>query len=204
MNKIKHAFNIIYFLLYRFPDTDLLAAFSILGMRPLTFLSEDELESYGDAEVDTLCHFYGEQQKVCWKDDHNIEHENTSEPYINSQATKKEWKLVKLIVKAESYPRDCLWKLWHLIAMYHSADFPNLIKLSQLALTSAVHTAGCERGFSIQNQLLTKGRNRLSIDKQDKLMRVRLSPFSRSELADETLPVLKNTRERRLYTLKCC
>ncbi|CAL8384633.1 unnamed protein product [Gadus morhua 'NCC'] len=38
---------------------------------------------------------------------------------------------------------------------YHLPDFPNLTILAQLATTLAVHTAGCERGFSAQNLILT-------------------------------------------------
>ena len=45
----------------------------------------------------------------------------------------------------------------------------------KLALTSAVHTAGCERGFSAQNAILTKGRNRLLVENQHKLMRVKMT-----------------------------
>ena len=75
----------------------------------------------------------------------------------------------------EHYPRHSMSSLWQLISKYHKADFPNLIKLAQLALTSAVHTAGCERGFSAQNAILTKGRNRLLVENQHKLMRVKMT-----------------------------
>ncbi|KAL5015835.1 hypothetical protein ScPMuIL_005424 [Solemya velum] len=99
------------------------------------------------------------------------------------------------------YPRECMSKLWYLIKIYHSADFPNLLKLARLALTSAVHTAGCERGFSVQNQLLTKSRNRLTVQKQDKLMRARLCSLSRDEFVETALVQLKQ-KDRRLYSVK--
>ena len=66
-----------------------------------------------------------------------------------------------------------MWKLWHLIAKFHP-EFPNLNVLARLALTSSVHTAGCERGFSVQNRILTTFRNRLTIENQQKLMRVKI------------------------------
>ena len=44
---------------------------------------------------------------------------------------------------------------------YHNSHFPNHINLACLALTCIVHTAGCERGFSIQNRILTTFKNRL-------------------------------------------
>lgn len=54
-------------------------------------------------------------------------------------------------------------------------DFPNMTRLAQLALTSAVHTAGCERGFSAQNLILTAHRNRLLTETQHKILGVKLS-----------------------------
>ena len=66
-----------------------------------------------------------------------------------------------------------MWKLWHLIAKFHP-EFPNLSVRAGLALTSSVHTAGCERGFSVQNRILTTLRNRLTIENQQKLMRVKI------------------------------
>ena len=41
-------------------------------------------------------------------------------------------------------------------------------------LTSSVHTAGCERAFSVQNRILTTFRNRLTTEIQQKLMRVKI------------------------------
>ena len=98
--------------------------------------------------------------------------QNTSEPLIDADTTIQEWSLLKRTVVAEQYPRDQMWKLWHLIAKFHP-EFPNLSVLARLALTSSVHTAGCERGFSVQNRILTTFRNRLTIENQQKLMRVK-------------------------------
>ena len=78
------------------------------------------------------------------------------------------------------------------------ADFPNLIKLAQLALTSAVHTAGCERGFSAQNAILTKGRNRLLVENQHKLMRVKMT----ADIDYEQVIQIWRQKNRRLYKAK--
>ena len=67
----------------------------------------------------------------------------------------EEWNIVKKLVVAVLYPRDSMWKLWDLIDKYHSTEFPNILTLAQLALTSAVHTAGCRRDISEQNNILT-------------------------------------------------
>ena len=52
--------------------------------------------------------------------------------------------------------------------------YPNLLKLAAFAITCPLQTADCERGFSVQNRILTPLRNRLSIDTQNKLMSVKL------------------------------
>ena len=87
-----------------------------------------------------------------------------------------EWNGLKRTVLTQNYPREKMTNLWYLIKKHHSEEFPNMIKLAHLALSSPAHTADCERGFSAQNLLLTSLRNRLSPENQDMLMRVRLHP----------------------------
>jgi len=67
--------------------------------------------------------------------------------------------------------------------------------------TSAVHTAGCERCFSIQNKVLTKFRNRLTVGKEGKLMSVKLCNFALNEFVVKALSVWRKNQARRLYTL---
>ena len=110
-------------------------------------------------------------------------------------------------------------KLWHLIAKFHP-EFPNLSVLARLALTSSVHTAGCERGFSVQNRILTIFRNRLTIENQQKLMRVKIyhadqikkmkdqssdkAILNKKEVFDFNAALLKwkVSKDRRIYELK--
>ena len=73
-----------------------------------------------------------------------------------------EWRDIKPKIIALKYPRDSLQGLWFLINKYSKEDYLNLIKLAHLALTCPVHTSGCERGFSVQNSILTPVRNRLT------------------------------------------
>ena len=114
----------------------------------------------------------------------------------------EEWQLVKQVVIAEQYPRDSMHQLWSLIVKYHP-EFPNLNILAKLALTSSVHTAGCERGFSVQNRILTTFRNRLNIDTQHCLMMLKLDSHSRLTFNfDLALLKWKKTKDRRLYELK--
>ena len=127
-------------------------------MRPLSFLSAHQLEEYGTKEIKALCDFYGSPQTSSWLED-GEQQEKTSQPLIDPVKTIEEWQLVKQVVIAEQYPRDSMHQLWSLIVKYHP-EFPNLNILAKLALTSSVHTAGCERGFSVQNRILTTFRNR--------------------------------------------
>ena len=44
-----------YFYYCRFPSNDLLACYAVLSMRPISLLSSEKLEEYGQKEVRTLC-----------------------------------------------------------------------------------------------------------------------------------------------------
>lgn len=82
----------------------------------------------------------------------------------------QEWQQIKQVVKHQGYPRPSTAKLWGLIKEFHGDDYPNLIKLVQLALAHPVHTADCERAFSALNGITTPLRNKLSPDHCDQLM----------------------------------
>ena len=161
---------------FRFPDDDLLTSFGVLAMRPIFFLpDEPALEEYGLKEIRSLCDYYGAPKTFKWMEGREAK-QKTTKPLIDPDKTIEEWQLLKKVVVAEQYPREVMWQLWRLIATYHHDDFPNLITLARLGLTLAVHTAGCERGFSVQNIILTPSRNRLTAGLQQKLMRVKLGP----------------------------
>ena len=146
--------NLIENIENRFPENDLLYAFSVLSMRTLSFLSSEEQENYGNEEIDVLCKHYGEPKTLEWTENGAPE-ENLSSAKIDPEKT-REWAEVKQTVLAMKYPRDKMKDLWTLIVGNHKDQFPNISLLAQLAMTSAVHTAGCERGFSVQNKILTK------------------------------------------------
>lgn len=131
----------------------------------------------------------------------NGNHKNTSEPVISGEETKAEWTCLKRVILAERFPRYCFWKLYNLIVTYHKEQFPHLIISAQLTLTSAVHTAGCERGFSMQNQILTKLRNRLTVDTQGILMSVKMCNLDKRPLVERALGVWKSEKKRNIYYL---
>ena len=134
-----------------------------LGLRPISFLEEEELTSWGNDSINTLIEHFGREK---------IHEQTKSVPLINGTETRTEWSKLKIVVKTQGYPRKSTAELWGLIYEFHKEDFPNLVKLAQLAIAHPVHTADCERAFSTQNAITTSLRNRLSADHIDSLMRV--------------------------------
>ena len=103
-------------------------------------------------------------------------------------------------VVAHMYPRDDTQKLWNLINQYSADEYPNMIKLAHLALTCPIHTSGCERGFSIQNSILTSTRNRLTPETQDILIRIKAAGKSLSEFDfDSALELYRKQRKRKIF-----
>ncbi|XP_046583335.1 uncharacterized protein LOC124290610 [Haliotis rubra] len=152
--KEKFLDNLIANISQRFPDTDILTAFGILGMRPISFLSETELEKWGCEQLECLIGHFGYPQTHKWTDQGN-EEETTSQPVIEPEATRIEWKQLKPRVLAQMYPWDNTVNLLSLVNEFNKEEFPNILKLAQLSLVCPVHTAGCEQGFSAQNSVLT-------------------------------------------------
>lgn len=141
-------------------------------MRPVGLLTGQDLDDWGNEAISVLIRHFGEEKEHSWVDDERETHTTKSGPIIDGESTRREWSEIKQKVVAQMYPRDNICNLWQLINQYHSDECPNLIKLAQLALVCPVHTAGCERGFSVQNIVLTSLRNRLLPETQDMLLRV--------------------------------
>ena len=132
----------------RFPKetSDMIAAFGVLGMRPLTFMSAENQKSYGNEEIRVFASFYGQEKKVGDK---------TSQPLIDMDTCIEEWSVAKETVLLNMYPRDSTNLLYKLLQQYHEDNFPNLLVLAKLALILPLHTSDCERGFSAQNAIKT-------------------------------------------------
>ena len=165
----------------RFSQKDIVAAFAVLAMRPVSFMTKEELTEYGNEEIEMLINHYGVTKTHTWKEGKH-QHEGVScPPIIDSDKTREEWQQAKECVYAQKYTRISVSQLWHQIKLYHPNQFPNLEKLAQLAVVCPIHSAGCERGFSLQNQIITPLRNRLDPDTMDKLMRVKIQAKPHSE-----------------------
>lgn len=151
-------------------------------MRPIQFVSDRDLESWGNAELEAVAEFYTSPQyhtnadgKLC-----------QSDPFLECTTAQvmEEWRRCKMLVKANMYPTHSLSSLWGALASLHQQgdlNCPHLLQLACLALTHPVHTCDCERAFSVQNLTLTPLRNRLSSDRCEQLMRVKIEGGPMSE-----------------------
>jgi hypothetical protein len=82
----------------------------------------------------------------------------TSPALLNKDTVRKEWRLVKEIVRSLKYPVDSFKVLWRLLTGSHAKEVPNMNKLAQFAAVLPLHTADCERVFSQKNKIITKHR----------------------------------------------
>ena len=146
-----------------------MCSFGVLGMSPITFLSDKELPAWGNDSLEILIKHYGHAAIHTYKGE-----DYRAPPMVDAEATRLEWRNLKALVKLQQYPRDSTAALWSLIVKFHRKDFPNLIILASLAMSHPIHTADCERTFSSQNTITTALRNRLGSDTIDQLMRVHI------------------------------
>ena len=166
-------------------------------MRPVTFCSKKELESWGNEKIELLLNHYGKQVSSKPRGDQGLV---TVEPLVNIESARREWDMLKTIVVNEGYPRDKMQVLWALINKHHKEQVPNLIKLAALALTAPIHTADCERGFSAQNLTKTSSRNRLSSARVDDLLMVKLEGGDMENFDfNAALSHWMNRKERKIF-----
>jgi len=204
IDSIKKAFvdAILEKLDQRFPsdDSNIIYAFGVLAMRPISFCSQKDLQSWGNDKLEVLLEQYG---KVKHSKPRNNNDVVRIEPIIDADAARREWSIVKSLVLNAGYPsRDKMSDLWSLLNRHHKDQVPNLIKLAALALTAPIHTADCERGFSAQNQVKTAARNRLSSVRLDDMVMVKLEggPMDQFDYS-AALIHWRNSKERKIFTI---
>lgn len=177
----------------RFPSgsSDVASAFSVLCMRPLSFLSSEDREMFGNKEVKTLVNFYGKKATVGAKD---------SDPILNPDACMEEWSVLKQTVLANMYPRDSSKTLFMLLHQFHKETFPNMLVLFKLCLLMPYHTSDCERGFSAQNTIVTAKRSKMGERCLNCLMTIKCHMCSFQKF-DYKLPLAawKGMKNRRIF-----
>ena len=177
----------------RFPKeaVDVAMSFQILGMRPLTHLSKEQRDEYGNKELNILIQHYGEEKK---KDD------VVSKSLIDAEQVRQEWSLCKEIVMQEMYPRTSIKDLWKMIFTYHQDTFPNMLVLARLALIMPYQTADCERGFSCQNGIKTSRRNRWQEKHLNDLMTIKIEgPRVEDMVFQRAIISWKHKKERKIF-----
>ena len=140
-------------------------AFHVFGMRPISVLSDVEVENYGVKEMHTLISHYGNDIS---------KGDIVSPKLIDSDQLLNEWTLAKQTVIHQQYPRDQTNRLLKLLHMFHSDSFPNLLTLANIALIMPYQTADCERGFSAQNHIKSAKRGRIQSKQLNALMRIKI------------------------------
>jgi hypothetical protein len=75
---------------------------------------------------------------------------------------------------SKGYNHTLLVEVWAAILHTRRDEYPNICKIAENVLVAPVSSVECERGFSVQNHIKCKLRNRMAVDTLDMLMRVRL------------------------------
>ena len=124
----------------------------------------ENLSTYGNGELETLLSHYRSAKKIQGGKD--------VPAVVDAEKCRIEWNFVKELVVREQYPMGHIAELCKMLATHHSDEVQNLVKLCQAALLLPTNTAGCERGFSAQNQIKNALRNRLKDQRLDVLMTI--------------------------------
>ena len=176
----------------RFPReaVDVSTSFHVFGMRPLSFLSDEQKEEFGNRELEILLDHYGNEKKIG---------DVSSEPMVNAEACRAEWSMAKKIVMQQLYPRDSTKILLKLLHDYHKDSLPNLMTLANLGLIMPYQTADCERGFSCQNGIKTSRRSRMEENSMNTLMTIKVEGGSieNYDYYDEAVHCWRSKKTRR-------
>ena len=73
---------------------------------------------------------------------------------------------------------------WQRIILEDQDNFRNIVKVIKIVLLIPVHTAECERGFSLMARVKTDWRANLSTPRLNDLMRIKLSGPGVDKIAD--------------------
>ena len=187
--KVKEAFlsNLIQEIEKRFPAvaTDLVSNMAIFSLRGLSLLSDDDMKSYGQCQMNALVKHYA-------LEDHPH--------FIDPEQTLLEWEKCKALILQQRYPCHTVQSTWKLLTANHPDTFPNLSKLVSVALLAPLQTATVERGFSIQNEIKVSARNRLSAPRLNTLMQIAHGPEIEAFDFDSALKKWKESKRRKLFS----
>lgn len=137
----------------RFPreNSSVVSAFEALSLKKAPLLDGEELEQYGNNQLEVLIQHFGLEK---------TSQSAVSPPFIDQDLVRQEWALAKQLVKREQYQTTSTTALWQILQQQHAGSFPNLLKLVSIQFVLPLNTADCERGFSRQNLIKNALRNR--------------------------------------------
>ena len=179
----------------RFPKSskDIASACGVLAMRKLSFITEDERETYGDTEIATLTDFFGEEVE-------NKKSKAKSKRLIDPVKCRSEWQSAKQFVWTNQYLRHSTLGVYKQLLEHHKDVLPNLLILMKLALILPLHTADCERGFSCQNGILTAKRSCLGEESLNTLMTIKCEgSVDDQSLLENSLATWRREQPRRKF-----
>ena len=157
----------------------------------LDTLKAAEIDHYGNEKLEVLIEHNGKDQET---------QNGVVAAVIDGPACRREWSIAKHLVLQQKYPRDEMSLLWKIMYQNHKDVIPNLIILAELALILPIHTADCERGFSKQNLIKSKSRNRIGDAALNRLMLISIEgkPLEEFDFV-ESLSVWKAKKDRRIF-----
>lgn len=123
------------------------------------------MKNYGGVEIDALVNYFARA--------HTFADGMQVGPLIDERSLRKEFHVFK-IQGASDWKGKTLRDAWCLIGKSDCwrEKYPNLLCLAQIAMLQCCSTAVCERGFSVQNIIKRKLRNRMETVNLDALMRI--------------------------------
>jgi hypothetical protein len=171
---------VIQELLERFPNTEIMEAFKIFN---LLFYPDERSEAmkWGEAELNALLEHFETAKRVGDKQ---------FEPIIDAEKARVEWPKLRnalwyLHKQGECTRMDDAIRRLSRVESYRD-EIVKLFKVTQVCMIMPVSSACTERGFSCQNRIKTRLRNRLSTEVLDDLMRISLygPPLEEIDLSD--------------------
>ena len=184
----KYIDTLIQHIRNRFPDIDLLTAFSIFDGKAWPIEDSTSLQSFGEQSLHKLSSHY------------------TS--VVDDKKLSSEWNIFKNMAISEASPLDvhtmgakCVMET--IVANERLSElFPNIAKIALAALLIPASTADCERGFSTLKRIKTSLRNRLNNATSSELLFISIKgPALNDFNFDEACTLWGSKRNRRINVL---
>lgn len=173
----------------RFPDGELSLVESMDQIfSPCRYpASERELAEYGNEALELLAEHYGKEKTV---------EDKVSPAVLNPDILKRDFLQMKHVVRNSGHVHFS--NVCKALLTEYSEIFPEFATLASIAMILPVSSVPCERGFSCQNQIKTKGRNKLKEVCVNRLMTIRLEgPTLENFSPAYACELFRNQKERR-------